>query len=334
MSLANDRLVDLALIEAEKCGMFLVPGDKHMQQLLERRLAHASGKTGVDEQASTVCPRHGMYARSAYWHKLSKTQRYIHLLRTIQSLNPQWVFCAQSAAVAHRLPVAHAFLTEVHITARRARRSNADRVIRHVVHGADVVVVNNVRATSLLRTGFDCARVFDFGHGLAICDALLRRLGWSPKQLVSAFQSIPGRHRQRQQALYAASHANALSESAGESMARAAMIELGFAVPELQVEVTRPLEPSRTYRIDFCWTLQDGSRVFGEFDGNVKYEDPRLLKGRSAARVLADEQHRESQLTLLGAPMLRLCYRDIMDPARLASILSSYGIPRTPGNGA
>ena len=111
------------------------------------------------------------------------------------------------------------------------------------------------------------------------------------------------------------------------------MIELGFAVPELQVEVARPLEPNRTFRIDFCWTLQDGSRVFGEFDGNAKYEDPRLLKGRSAARVLADEQHRESQLTLLGTPMLRLCYRDIIDPARLGAILSSYGIPRAPGNG-
>ncbi len=329
MSLANDRLVDLALTEAERCGMLLVPGDKHMRQLLERRLAHAPGGTGINDHMSTVCPRHGMYARRAYWQKLSKTQRYIHLLRTMQGVNPQWVFCTQSAAVAHRLPVAHRFLTEVHIASRRARRSSAEKVVRHVVRDADVVVASNVRVTSLLRTGFDCARAFDFGHGLAICDALLRRLGWNPDQLVNAFQGIPGRHRQRRQAICAARHANALSESAGESMARAAMIELGFAVPELQVEVARPLEPNRTYRIDFCWTLQDGGRVFGEFDGNAKYEDPRLLKGRTAARVLADEQHRESQLTLLGAPMLRLSYRDIMDPARLTAILTSYGIPRT-----
>ena len=336
MSHSNNDHIERALRSAEAREMFFHASDQATRHQLDRRtIKPDSGKhAAVTAGPAVVKIRCGLYARAAYWDVLTKTQRYIHLLRSLQDQHPEWVFCMQSAAAAHGLPVPHAHMNRVHLATYSGTHGVREDVARHRITMREVTIASNLRVTPLLRTGFDCARVFDFGHGLAICDALLRRLGWSPKQLVSAFQSIPGRHRLRQQALYAASHANALSESTGESMARAAMIELGFAVPELQVEVARPLEPNRTYRIDFCWTLQDGSRVFGEFDGNVKYEDPRLLKGRSAARVLASEQHRESQLMLLGAPMLRLCYRDIMDPARLASILSSYGIPRTPGNGA
>lgn len=107
------------------------------------------------------------------------------------------------------------------------------------------------------------------------------------------------------------------------------MIEQGFALPRLQVAFPQPLDRSRTYRVDFLWTRIDGNNVIGEFDGMQKYEDTTLRNGRSPLRVLADEQHRESQLTLYGMPIVRFSYRDIMNESTFANLLKRYGIPQS-----
>ena len=60
-----------------------------------------------------------------------------------------------------------------------------------------------------------------------------------------------------------------------------------------------------------------------------KYEDAALRKGRSSLRVLADEQHRESQLTLYGMPIMRFSYRDVMEPNIFEALLRRYGIPQS-----
>lgn len=124
-------------------------------------------------------------------------------------------------------------------------------------------------------------------------------------------------------------YADARSESGGESIARAAMIRQGFALPELQVALPQPLNPRRTYRVDFLWTRLDGSKVIGEFDGMQKYEDKALRGGRSSLRVLADEQHREAQLTLYGMPIVRFSYKDVANTGRFVELLNRYGIPRS-----
>lgn len=59
-----------------------------------------------------------------------------------------------------------------------------------------------------------------------------------------------------------------------------------------------------------------------------KYDDEAMRAGRSAARVLADEQHRESQLTLYGMPIVRLSFADVVKRERLTSLLDAYGVPR------
>lgn len=106
------------------------------------------------------------------------------------------------------------------------------------------------------------------------------------------------------------------------------MIELGFAIPRLQVEIPRLAEPGRCHRVDFLWTRRDASGVIGEFDGMGKYEDPGMLRGRSPIRALAEEQHREAELSLYGMPIVRMSYKDVMDRDRLCRLLSTYGIPR------
>ena len=124
-------------------------------------------------------------------------------------------------------------------------------------------------------------------------------------------------------------YADARSESGGESIARAAMIRQGFALPELQVDLPQPMNHQRSFRVDFLWNRLDGGRVIGEFDGMQKYEDEAMLGGRSSLRALADEQHREAQLTLYGMPIVRFSYQDVMDDRRFVELLDRYGVPRS-----
>lgn len=337
MSHRNDEIVRALCHEAEKTSRCVFPADKKTRQLLNRRCASqvvgekSAGRGGrgrAECQPALVKPRAGMFARAGYWNALTRTGQALHVLRTLQRMHPTWVFCGPSAAIAHGLPVAHQEMSTVHLAIGCSSRTRTAGIQRHYLTPCNVVEVRGLRVTPLVRTAFDCARHMDFKHGLAIADATLRRLSWDASQLTEAFLAIDGRSTFKEYAVQAARHASPLSESAGESMARAAMIEQGFALPDLQVDIPRPLEPGRVFRVDFLWHLQGDRMVMGEFDGKAKYEDRRILRGASPIRALADEQHREAQLSLLGAPMLRMSFADIMSPARFVRLLEGYEIPR------
>ena len=108
------------------------------------------------------------------------------------------------------------------------------------------------------------------------------------------------------------------------------MITQGFALPDLQVELPRPLESDRSYRVDFFWQHASGRSVIGEVDGMIKYTRDAARPGQTAIRTLADEQHREAQLTMYRMPILRLSYQDLINTKRFVEKLTAYGIPRDP----
>ena len=124
-------------------------------------------------------------------------------------------------------------------------------------------------------------------------------------------------------------YADPRSGSGGESIARAAMIALGYALPDLQAFFPDPIDPAKGYYVDFLWETVDGTRVIGEFDGMAKYVDEAFLKGRSSVRALADEKHREARLSLYKLPIARLSYSDVMNESALRATLDGYGIPRS-----
>lgn len=271
-----------------------------------------------------------MYARDLHWRSLSKARRMLYVMRTMQSLHPNWVFCHESAAVAFGLPVSHEKLGEVHVAMSRSQRNANSKGVRwHVVEHDELAVVQGLQVTSLPRTAFDCMRTADFGQALAVADGVLRASGKRPSWFVSRFGDIAANHAGASHAVRTMHYADARSESGGESIARAAMIRQGFALPELQVDLPQPLNPHRSFRVDFLWNRLDGGRVIGEFDGMRKYEDEAMLGGRSSLRALADEQHREAQLTLYGMPIVRFSYQDVMDERRFVGLLDRYGIPRS-----
>lgn len=271
-----------------------------------------------------------MFARAAYWEGLPKPQKALHVLRTMQDLHPDWVFCRESAALVYGLPVSYASMDDVHVVTERTNRNASSKSVQwHVIEDDKPVVVRGFRVSSLPRTVYDCMRTSDFTQALAVADGALRLSGSCSSSFVSRFKRIGSNHAGSAQAVRTMRYADARSESAGESIARAVMIRQGFAQPELQVELPQPLNRKRSFRVDFLWACLDGGWILGEFDGVQKYEDKVMLHGRSSLRALADEQHREAQLTLYGMPIVRFSYQDVMNEDRFVELLDRYGVPRS-----
>ena len=123
------------------------------------------------------------------------------------------------------------------------------------------------------------------------------------------------------------SYADGLSENGGESRFRAFFIAYGFPVPELQVEFCDPLDPTRVFRVDYFWRLEDGACVIGELDGKGKYA-LQNGEGRESVDPFVAERQRESHLTLLGYKVLRFTFDELKNPAQLVEKIRLAGIPQ------
>lgn len=88
----------------------------------------------------------------------------------------------------------------------------------------------------------------------------------------------------------AVEHADALAESALESLARGQCINAALPIPQLQAEV---VANRCRYRLDLLWPLQ---RVVLEVDGLIKYDD---------RQVMLDEKRRHNNLQAAGYTVLR-----------------------------
>ena len=125
-----------------------------------------------------------------------------------------------------------------------------------------------------------------------------------------------------------------------ETKGRLALAAAGLPRPELQVE----LHGTRGFvaRVD-AWF--DDAAVAVEFDGKVKYTDPR--NGRDAGEVLWREKRREDAVRDLGVRFVRIAQEDLA-PARrgewterIRSLLAGppsgprrFTVVRTPEPGA
>lgn len=100
---------------------------------------------------------------------------------------------------------------------------------------------------------------------------------------------------------------------------------LGFRDLDLQVAVKGP--HGFDYFVDIG--LRD-VRTFWEFDGEVKYRDSAMRRGRSVEDVVLDEKRREDWIR--GVTQWRLCrggFADIVSPEALGARLAAFGV-RSP----
>ncbi|MDQ7993832.1 MAG: hypothetical protein AAGC63_11990 [Propionicimonas sp.] len=216
------------------------------------------------------------------------------------------VFARETAASIHGLPLMPWRTGEVIVY----RTGGGHGSVLPTVHArqaslaeADVQRHGGLPVTSLARTAADLARSLPFEEAVAVVDAALAR-GLAREELLRRASTGRGCRMARR----AIEAADPLSESAGESVSRARIIQHGFPLPRLQVEIT---DASGTLigRVDFLW---EGIGLVGEFDGQVKYG--RLVpRGSSTLDVVAAEVVRERALEDAGYRVIRWSWSDLWD---------------------
>lgn len=338
MSTIRTQEICHLLDEAEGACRYATAPSRQMRRSLDRRVRNGT----------IASPAPGYYCRAAYLDGLSPRERAKHLIRTVAILHPTWTFCSFSAALVYGLQVPYSLLGMLHLasgagqnrlrmhgyaTSHRIEEQRSGPSIRAADRSSveDVRIIDGIRVTPLPRTLLDCMCQASFRHGLAIVDSALHWQCIEKEQLATYVRDHGARRRNIRTARRVLECADGRSENGGESIARAIMIELGFVVPELQVEISDPMNPSVCRRVDYLWVLPNGDIIIGELDGNDKYvrdRDGSKVSPDVTARHLIDERHRESRLNLTGAMVVRFTYREACNKAYFERLLCQAGVPR------
>ena len=269
----------------------------------------------------------GFYARPTYWSGLKRRQRHLHQVRALAQKFPDMTFCMYTAAVVHGLAVSYRYLGRPHIISPPSARSFGDAAVtRHRIKSSGREHVLEIPVTPLEQTVVDCLVAASFAEGLIIADSVLHE-GLMDRQGLARALVKYGRHRKGvETARHVALCADGLSESGGESKARAMMIERGWMLPELQVWLPDVVDGAHEYRVDYLWRLEDRI-IIGEFDGRIKTELAEA-EGELVDRYF-NERRRESNLTLIdNCKIVRIYMDDLKSPERLDRKLKLAGVPR------
>lgn len=322
MAQRNDAIIDQLFSQSESESRCLVTQNEALRKALRRRI----GKT-------VISPMPGLFARKTHWELLDKAQKHRELLRTLATKHPDWVFCSFSAACLLNLNVSWKHLDVIHVCSEFKPSAKPGKYIhRHRIRPVAEFIVDGIRITPPLQTITDCLVGTGFTDGMPIADSALSKLVMERGGLIESIEQK--RHRKNERAILTAlktvEYADALAESGGESVARAIMIETGFQPDFLQFELSDPFDPNRTMRTDFAWERMATKLTLGELDGFVKYTDPEMLAGQTAAEKLVQERQRESHLSLYGHPLVRFTMRQVRAPGELLTLLQIAGIRQSP----
>jgi len=263
--------------------------------------------------------RRGWYVDTEVWRDCDERRRHVLRMSAADGDQVDAVFAGRSAAAAWGIPLFDPWPSDVLLLDRqRGGGASEPGVRRTVIVAKDAPIVRHrgFRVTSLARTVVDLAAREGAGTGLVAAD-------WALAGGLSARKIAKTAHERRSAYGRAAiqttlSLMDGRSESPGESAARFAIHELGFAVPELQAGVADGI------RVDFLWRE---AGVVGEFDGMVKYVREEFTGG-DPARVLWREKRREDRIRALGLRVVRIVFDDLRVPQRLAAELRRAGVPR------
>lgn len=318
MARSNDNLIDQLLLEAETQSICLIPPSPAVSRALRRRLG-----------TTVASPLPGMFVRKSTWGTLDQAQRHRMIVKALARLHPDWVFCSFSAASIWGLEVSWKFLGVAHIcSSTKPTTRKPKHIRRHRIEPRETTVVDGVNVTPLIQTVADCLLETGFVDGMPIADSTLGSLEVERDAVREEIESRP-RARQALKmatALKTLERADARAESGGESVARAVMIEKGFAPDHLQYELSDPFNPQSILRNDFAWERMAPRLTLGELDGFAKYTDEKMLAGKTTAEALVAERQREAHLSVYGHPLVRFSMRDVRTPGVLESILQTAGI--------
>ncbi|CAM5783288.1 CTP synthase OS=Cellulomonas persica OX=76861 GN=CPE01_30040 PE=4 SV=1 [Cellulomonas persica] len=269
-------------------------------------------------RAGRVRLRRGAYVGSAHWASLTADERHLVRVEAVAAACTDPVFSHWSAAAIWGLPTIGRPDDRVHLTiaASSGGRSQGD-VVRHATSAPpEPEARRGLLVTGVARTVVDLARAGGLACGLVVADAALRA-GLVGSEALDDEVRRAGAGRGSRAARLVVDHADGASESPGESLSRARMIEHGFPLPVLQHE----LRDARGFvgRVDFWWP---GARVVGEFDGRGKYG----LEARTAADELWREKQREDRIRAVVDGVARWTWEDAWRGGPMAEALRRAGV--------
>ena len=321
MAHCNDQIIDQLLNQAEQEGRCLIPPSTAIRKALLRRIG-----------STVASPIPGLFARKTRWDELNRAQRHCEIIRALAIIHPDWTFCSFSAACLLGLEVSWRHLNVVHVcSATKPSARPGAHIQRHQIEPADTVRRAGILLTPPIQTVTDCLLQTGFADGMPIADSAISKLSLTREQLMEAVEKRAGARNGRavRTALTTLQYADAHAESGGESVARAVMIETGFAPDRLQYEMTDPFDSTTSMRTDFAWERQARELTLGELDGLIKYTDQTILAGQTAAEVLVAERQREAHLSLYGHPLLRFTMSEVRSAGVLANKLQTAGVRQT-----
>ncbi|MFQ4148217.1 type IV toxin-antitoxin system AbiEi family antitoxin domain-containing protein [Arthrobacter sp. LAPM80] len=298
--------------------------------------------------------RRGVYTKSADWNQLGPLPRYGLQAAAFQALAPrQPVFCHASAVLLWGLwivgvPTKLHVVTEV-VASGRSRNG--------VVRRAGSLLAHTLRCgpfllTDKLSTTMSQINMLDFPYAVAVCDSALRgpdrrhavnyfstgdpspslhQPSWmtdgpqGPAVLVEELRAaagLLGSKAARERTLTVINFASTLSGSAGESISRAKMHQLGFPAPVLQKQFI--LRGGDAAFVDFWFKEQN---MAGEFDGRAKYQRGDW-GGGSVEERLWKEKRREDDIRSQGIGFVRWTWSDVRTREQFAALLRRAGLPQ------
>jgi hypothetical protein len=244
----------------------------------------------------------------------------------VEAADAPVVVAGISAAALWGMPVSGDWPTSVMLLQERRGGGRIEPGVRRTSVGhltAITEMVDGVLATSLARTALDVARRAPFSEAVGSVDWAMWRqnpAAISQEALGREIELLGGARGFRHMARIA-TFATSLSDSFGESQARAVIHLLGFAAPELQVEFR---DSQGAMFTDFFWR---SIRVAAEFDGKQKYTRDKYTAG-DPSEVVWREKKRTDRLLRQISSVERIVMSDVSTPQRLAAILAEAGVPR------
>lgn len=279
-------------------------GDRFIRQALRAKLL--------------VRVRHGAYCFLDTWHAATVEQQHLIRARAVlRSLGDRVTLSHTSALLAHGIAVWGADLTNVHVTRLDGASGRQEGDVTHhegVLRDGDVIEKGGMLTTTGARAVVEAGTVLSVESGMVSMDSALHLQLATPEEL-DAELAFMGRWPFTQHLQLVRRLADGRAESPGESRSRYLFWQRGLPAPDLQVEV-RDENGVLIGITDFGWRKH---RVFGEFDGRVKYG--RLLKpGQEPGDVVFAEKRREDRIReITGFTVVRLTWTDLGQPATTAA---------------
>lgn len=266
--------------------------------------------------------RQGAYCFTDVWDRLTAEGQHLVLAQAVLRSTPGPVALSHTTAlIAHGIAVWGADLSRVHVTRLDAGAHRVERDVQHHVGRCaetDVTSLGGLPVTTPWRAVIEAATVLTMEAALVSTDSALHQRVCTPDQLRRTFETLnhwPG----SQHVHVVLHHMDGRAETPGETRSRYLFWRWGLPRPVLQFEVY-DATGQLVAVTDFAWP---DHKLFGEFDGKVKYG--RFLRpGETPGDAVFREKQREDLVrSLTGFGCGRLVWSDLGTGARTAARFAS-----------